>query len=88
MNLQVKATRVIFTDVNGHQAASYSVELAGSDAMHDLAVLRITPTADDVGTETISGLEPIQIGRSSELKVRGNRCRPCSSVFLQHQTCA
>lgn len=71
MNLQAKSTRAIFTDVNGHQAASYSVELVGSDAMHDLAVLRIIPTADDGEAGTSSGgLEAIQIGRSSDLKVR------------------
>lgn len=49
------------TDASGSESRTYSVELAGSDAMHDLAVLRITDAEES--------LQPMALGKSSELKV-------------------
>ena len=54
------------TDSNGNQTSAFSVELVGSDAMHDLAVLRIV--SDE--SEEVIKLQPMPMGHSSDLKAR------------------
>lgn len=56
---------MVVSDSNGRLLASYSVELVGSDAMHDLAVLRIVTEED---ASEIPYLQPIKMGSSSDLK--------------------
>lgn len=57
-----QSTKVVISDASGNQSTSYSVELVGSDSMHDIAVLRLV--ADDS-----LELQPMRFGRSAELKV-------------------
>jgi S1-C subfamily serine protease len=55
----------VVTDNDGMLRGSFGVELVGSDAMHDLAVLRIVPE-DEM---EIQSLLPIKMGSSSDLQV-------------------
>ncbi|KAG1670359.1 hypothetical protein FOA52_000119 [Chlamydomonas sp. UWO 241] len=74
-------TKVLVSDATGRNVTECSVELAGADALHDLAVLRIVGT-DGAGVDAsgsgdggggASGppppLTPIRLGRSADLKV-------------------
>jgi len=55
----------VVTDYDGMLRGSFGVELVGSDAMHDLAVLRIVPE-DEM---EIQSLLPIKMGSSSDIQV-------------------
>ena len=77
----MKNTKVLLTDPEGRRAArSFSVRLAGSDAMHDLAVLEILPSLEDDDDGGSNGspdgasgglpnLNTISLGKSSDLRV-------------------
>jgi hypothetical protein len=43
----MQSTKVVAMDPVSGQSVTYSVELLGSDAMHDLAALRIIPEEDE-----------------------------------------